>query len=292
LQHALSCWHNRKFGTLREDFIKKINKLCGVSVYDIDFGKDEKIAEKMNAWIERNTHGLIKNVGMKLDSSTILCLIDTLYLCAEWFKPFDKKLTTRSMFCNADGSKSEVDMMHRLLPLFNYYETKSFQTILLDYNDGLSLSIVKPKGKTDLYKLMTEKFDVWTQAPSKWADVDFYMPRFKIKGDLDLKQAFKHLELSEMFGDTDVFSNMSDFPSVISEIQQKCEMEVDEKGTKAASSIETNRKLGTPPKVKTYGMRLDRPFGFAIYDFWKKGEPLFVGVVNSLPDLAGKESRK
>lgn len=293
LKHALSCWHNTNFGHLKSEYIEEIKKLNGVSVFETDFETDKSVVQKMDKWTKENTNGMIGYSGLNVPTNTVTLFIDTLYMYAEWFRKFDKKLTKRETFYNTDGSKSEVDMMHRLLYLFDYSETDDFQTISLRYDNSFTkMKIVKPKKTTSLHELMTEKFDTWTQSEENWADVDFYMPRFKIESDFDLINTFKKLGLSEVFNDTNVLCNMADTQNMIDSIRQHCVIDVDEKGTKAASSIETCRKFGLPPKMKKYVMKLDKPFAFAIMG--KNGVPLFVGVIDNLPNSDGiisKESK-
>lgn len=284
LSHALSCWHNNKYGTLKDEFIKGLSNFKDVSVFEMDFEQDIEIAEKMNNWVKKNTHGFIRKIGMDINPNAIMSLMDTLCLYAKWLRTFDKNNTKRSVFYNANGSKSKVDMMHRVLYFYHYSETNKYQTITLRYEKCFEeMKIVKPKGNTSLFKLMTEEFDLWTKSNEELAHIDFYMPRFKIESKLDLTSIFERMGLSEMLHSTDVFSEMAYTPIILDKIQEHCVMKVDEKGTKAASSIESCMKFGTPPQVKSYKMKLDKPFGFAIMGMDRV--PLFTGVVNTLPDL-------
>lgn len=284
VKHALSCWHDQNAGTLNDEYVKGLNRLCEASAYNVDFSKDNTI-KQMNTWISKNTHGLIRKVGCEVNPYTALILIDALYMYAEWFKKFDKQLTTRDVFHNADGSESEVDMMYSYLPLYHYCETRTFKTIhLAYYNCVEDMKIVIPKGNTSLHDLMTNKFDTWTHAKTNMANVDFYMPRFKFKSNFELTTLIKRMGLAEMFTDPDIFSNMASMPTIVSGIHQQCTIDVDEKGTRATSLVNGCKKFGRAPRVKTYAMKLDKPFGFAIMDF--EGEVLFTGVVNTLPSLA------
>lgn len=294
LRHALSCWYNSKYGALKNEYVKELIGIDNVSIFETDFEKDEKLVDKMNTWGKKNSHGLIKNLGKNVDANDIMLLIDTLCLYAEWYRKFDEELTKRDTFYNANGGKSHVNMMHRLLDCFRYCETGEYQTITLRYEGCYEvMKIVKPKGNTSLYELMTKKLDTWTQSNDNLANVDFYMPRFNIESDCDIINLFENMGLTEMLQDTSIFDNMADTPIKLNKLQGRCIIDVNEKGTRIASLIESSMKLGKGLEVKTYEMKLDRPFGFAIMGIGKNMErsevPLFAGVVNILPDSTSNE---
>lgn len=296
LSHAISLWFNNEIGMLKESYVKKANEKYGADAYMEDFGQGAGIIGKMNKWVTAKTHGNIKGINADVSPSTIMLIIDALYMKAKWRHTFETELTERKPFYNADGSKSMVDMMFQCFNDPYYHETNEYQAMLLPCCGGdHGMVIVKPMAGVKLDNSMITCMKDWERLwewRSANTDVDLYMPRVKVENSLRLTDILKEMGLKNLFHQDNLFTNITDAPASVSEICQQCAIEINEDGTKAAA-VTLAIKLGClPPDTpkKHYKMKLDRPFGFAIMDFI--GTPLFIGVVKTLPDQGKTKRRK
>lgn len=295
LSHALSLWNNKE-QILKDAYIKEVKDRYSADVYSADFSNRADMTNKINKWVERQTYGMIKTIDTRVSPATTMLLIDALYMKAEWVKPFDGELTKRKPFFNADGSKSMVDMMFQCLSNPCYLDTDEYQAIQLPYCGGrYGMAIVKPKPGVRLDTVMTQNIEKWTdirKCVSVNTDVDFYMPCVKMESDLQLTDTLKAMGLKDLFKRYDLFPHISDATVVLSDIFQRCTIDINEEGTEAAAITHCVYLgcLHSNEIRKHYIMKLDSPFGFAIVDAF--GKPLFMGVIKTLPDKGKEKKRK
>jgi serpin B len=112
-------------------------------------------------------------------------------------------------------------------------------------------------------------------------DVDLYLPRFKMEGSFELKEALEQLGMKQPF-----YAPPADFSGIdgsldlyISKIIHKSCIAVDEAGTEAAAATAVIMEASASPfPPEPVVVRLDRPFLFAIRDI-PTNTLLFVGRV-------------
>ena len=227
----------------------------------------EETRQKINKWISESTSGMIPEFFKeKLDSATVMVLINALYFQGSWLLPFKEYAISKQPFKNIDGSKKDVDLMF-MNNQIEYFEDKTFQYVKLGYK-GLDVKMVLalPKRESDAGKLPNT--DVITN-PAKYQfkreSVDLYLPKFKIESSFKLKDLMTKFGLAELFGDKAIGPKMIiDDEAAVSEIIQQAIIEVDENGTKAAAVtaiiIESAMMPSKPKKPKMF--RCDRPFSY------------------------------
>ena len=72
---------------------------------------DKNAVKTINTWIEDHTYGKIKD--MLTYSNFLFALVNALYMNADWQRPFAKEATQNNTFHQADGTQSQIPIMHQ-----------------------------------------------------------------------------------------------------------------------------------------------------------------------------------
>lgn len=112
-------------------------------------------------------------------------------------------------------------------------------------------------------------------------EINLKMPRFSCESELKANNILAALGFDKIVGEDGDYSGITDeAASLFTEIIQKNKIEVDEKGTRAASTTVVMEMSGGQVLEKT-DITIDRPFAFAIRET-SSGAILFMGKVNKL----------
>ena len=270
---------------IKQDYQKLVQQKFRAEAESVDFVNEaDKTAKKINSWCDKNTGGMIKEiVNPKMFSMSLeAILVNSVYFESPWQKEWK---TCEHEFTNLDGSKTQKEMLHDVVDA--YYENEQCTAFAKDYYNGFQFIGILPKQEgefnvsdLDLKSLMesrTTKYDVKAIAPK----LDYETTANNIVDVLKaqgVQRIFdeRSAEFGNMVEDADLF---------ISDIIQKCKIELDEKGTKAAAvtailvdkceSVEETRAK----EVKE--VYLDRPFAYLIYDS-VNDQIMFVGKVTEM----------
>ena len=101
-----------------------------------------------------------------------------------------------------------------------------------------------------------------------------YLPRFSVRGSLDLGPQLRAVGMPRAFSDIAEFPRLAGIPAKLSFVQHGMVLQVDETGTKAAAVTVVGAVLTSLPP----SYRVDRPFIFLIRERFA-GAILFAGVV-------------
>lgn len=94
-------------------------------------------------------------------------------------------------------------------------------------------------------------------------DLEVYLPRFSIRSDYKLNKVLQHMGLNDVFDPFHAnFSKISRHPIYVSQFKQKSIIEVDEKGSLAATAAQATLSFTSLPAE----FRIDRPFAFLIIE--------------------------
>lgn len=281
LKIANSLWVNDDY-SLNTDFQGVAQDFYGATAGNLNFRNPTDSANVINSWCDDNTNGLIREIVkpdmIKDDLALILC--NSLYFESGWYDKWDVR---DGKFTNSDGTVTELnDMLYSTEKL--YYETdnavafgkryiagQTFIGILL--NEGVAFEDI------DLDALLNSETAIY--------DVHASMPKLNYEYTTE-----GLVEVLKSFGVVDIFSeeclglsallNESDQLSV-SEVLQKCKIELDENGTKAAAVtgmfVADNAAPAQPNPSKE--VHLNRPFYYMIIDE-QSAQVLFIGAVNTV----------
>ncbi len=263
---------NRKV-TFKAEFLRRAYAGLGASAYQVDFAADPNgVREAINAHVAKQTNDLIKKLLKEgvIDRDTMLVALNTLWLRFAW---------------ENEPLELEGDLA---------FKTKDSQVkvpgIVLEYSGRYATG---SGWKSATVPLIGEHMGVTFVLPDQWpqeltagtiseacgaatAEVMVTAPKFKVVGDLVLKETLPAMGLRDAF--TSSHTNFTDKDIRVTDIVQQCIVSLDEIGIEAAAATAEIGGMGggdfEPPKE----LMLDRPFWFIVHDL-ESNAPLFVGSV-------------
>lgn len=287
LSVANALWGQKGYRFL-EEFIELNRKYYGAGLNEVDFVKAAEAArQRINAWVEKQTRGKIKDLIQRsvLGPLTRLVLTNAIYFKGFWASQFDKDRTKDEPFMVTQDKKVEAALMNQK-GRFKYYEQGAFQMLQLPYKgDALSMVVILPRKIDGLAKvtksLTAENLKKWLVRMRK-REVIMYLPKFKMTSQFELAGCLGAMGMPDAFSlpPADFSGMTADKELFISNVIHKAFVAVDEEGTEAAAA--TGVVMGLTAVVEPLVFRADRPFVFMIRDN-RSGSILFLGrVVNPL----------
>ena len=260
-----------------ESYLETLARHYGTGVYPVDFKDEGATKPAIDAWVNRNTGGRIKEAPAKYDRDNTFSLLNSLYFASAWMVPFDPNDTSDLPFTTAAGEDIEVPAMHNELRM-KYAEGAGWQGVDLPYADGFVMRLVLPdKGATPAFgaEKLTEVADIFDAAPLE--TVQIQLPRWDHKSSFDLRKVFESLGLKETLNTTEDFNNIQP-GMMITQAAQAANITVAEKGTIAAAVTQINGMATSAPPQPERSIAFDRPFHYQIVHV-ETGLPLFMGTV-------------
>ncbi|KAM9228560.1 Heterochromatin-associated protein MENT [Leptosomus discolor] len=237
----------------------------------------EQSRKEINAWVEKQTEGKIKNLLTSQDvvNSTKLILVNAIYFKAEWEVTFQAENTNLQPFRLSKNKTKPVKMMYmrHTFPVL-IMEAMNFKMIELPYvKHELSMFILLPNdikdsttGLEQLERELTyEKLSEWTDSKKMTETlVDLYLPKFKMEERYNLSDNLNSMGMHSAFSSNADFSGITEKGDVlISKVIHKSFVAVDEKGTEAAAATAT-ASLTSLPVSHALKFKVDHPFHFFI----------------------------
>ncbi|GAA2364816.1 serine proteinase inhibitor [Catellatospora methionotrophica] len=259
--------------TIGADFLRTLAEQYAAGVRPVDFGGDA--TKQINAWVDRQTAGRIKEVFDTLPASTMLVLANTIYFKADWRAYFLD--VADAAFTPADGTVIQTPTMRASLRT-RYAETGGVTAVELPYAEGpyaMWLILPPPGGKPE----DTLAGQVLARLRGSFTEqqVEVAFPKWDFASDIDLGTVLPALGVKEAFGGGADFSGIS--PGLfIAKAVHKANITVDEYGTEAAAVTGIAMAMSGPP-TPTARFVADRPFAFAIVGGPDR-IPLFIGRVS------------
>jgi serine protease inhibitor len=263
------------------NFVTALQTYYGAVLRNLDFSNPQAPAT-INAWINQQTYGLIPSIVKTIDPSTVMYLINALYLKAPWSSPFSATETRPDTFTTDAGKAIIVSMMSQE-GTFSYAKTDTLEVIRLPYGaQKMSMYIVLP-AKTSSLKALLSGLNAarWNALLQnlKPQHGSIQLPKFTVTYEADLKPVLTALGMGQAFDPLRAtFAGIVQHPHVfVSEAKQKAIIKVDENGTVAAAVT----SIGVSPTVameNLFTMVVNRPFFCAIRDD-VTGTLLFMGSI-------------
>lgn len=305
-----SVWVDRRVTDLiRPDYRKTIETYYGGAFRVEDFSRKAAVAKKVNALVDRNTKGMIKDVITPddLTERTRMILLNTLFFEAKWMYPFEVGATRPTPFYMFGGGTKRVQMMYQK-SYFDYYACgeDNVHAVVLPYeNDRFELVALMPiepgldAGQAAMKSILAkigDKLDSWLSDPSPF-ETRLWLPKVDLTDSIRLQDPLKNLGMPSAFSPvTADFSGMFDYSKqpggeerfYIEKVIHKTALKMDEYSTKAAAAtavIGAFGGLSSLPQPENV-FRADRPFLVLIRDNGT-GLILFMGRIND-PGNPGK----
>ncbi len=273
-----------RLGSLQADFEAIAKQDYEAEVFLDPF--DTNTLKNINAWVSDHTHGLIQEMMKNLSADTVMVLINALAFEAQWLKVYEESAIQTQPFFNADGSKSNVQMMYSEETF--YVEAQGLHGFLKPYqNDRYGLALFLPQDGVSLNEVLSkvdgEKL-LKALAQPQVRTVEAGLPQFSLEDSKALNEALQKAGLLDAFGEQADFSKlaMNSQDVFVSEVFQKTKIIVDAKGTKAAAATEIELKetaaIEEDPLIQIV---CDHPFLYILLDLQTK-TPILMGTVDHL----------
>ncbi len=267
--------------TLLPGYLDVLATEYGAGVRLLDFaGAAEASRTQINAWVETNTEGLIKELlapGL-ITADTRLALVNTLYFNAAWKKPFPHDKTSLRAFTLLDGSTKQVPMMAGEDLVGGHAVVDGVDVVELPYSgDEVSMVLLAPPaGKLADFEagLSAAKLQALAVAPTQ-GSLALRLPRFEVRTQARLDEVLKALGLGVAFSAEADFSGMTGTRELaITAVVHEAVVKTDEDGTEAAAATAVVvGRVSIPEYVE-----VNRPFLYVIRDRGT-GAVLFLGRV-------------
>lgn len=266
-------------------FLQAMLDWYGPEVYGTSF--DGAALREINAWVEKNTHGMIGGIVDHFSDGAMLCLVNALALEAEWETVYRKdKVRDGRIFTAEDGREQSVTLMWSSEGL--YLKDGNAQGLMKPYRGGhWAFAALLPDEGVELgdylASLTGERLrEILVNAEETL--VYAAIPKFLCAYSVELRDSLSEMGMPDAFeaGKADL-SGMGTSPLgplFISQVLHKTYISVDEKGTRAgaASAVESASGGSAPGAPEVY---LDRPFLYMLVDR-ETDLPAFIGAVTSM----------
>jgi serine protease inhibitor len=278
LDIANSLWARQGL-TFKSEFHQSSQNFYSTEVFNLDFAKSDNLSA-INAWIDRQTNGKIKEIVSLGDfnANTILILLNAIYFRGVWKQQFNKADTKESPFILSEH-KSKLHPMMSQSGTYDYFQNQNFQAIALPYSESDIHTIVFLPDDRDsltdfLHRLNFERFQEWRSQFLRMQG-DLVLPRFTIEYEESLMDVFKTLGLKIALSVSANYQNIANESIAISDIKHKALIEVNEEGTEASAATGVMMQRSLRQK---FSMVVNRPFFCVIQDD-RTGVILFMGAV-------------
>lgn len=221
--------------------------------------------QTINDWVRRSTENLIQE--MVLPQNAQMLLANTVYFEAEWLDQFNPQMTARLPFQVNNDIIVDVDYLRFSEDLLFAEDTyylkckvivKPYKTSKTDDNSRVNMYIILPDENNNIDNVIDIisdlNFNQMLQG-GKRTKVTYQIPKVSLKSKFKFKPfltKYYHKDLSfEVQGLT-----LDNTVLNIDDISQETMLDVDEKGTRAASLSAATIDLSFPQKT----FKVDRPY--------------------------------
>ena len=252
------------------------------SSYRLPMGTEEADAA-IASWLNQLTGGLLSEEtgNIQTKEENLLRLYNTIYYKAGWRMAFESSQTETDTFTAADGSRQQVDFMHRTDEgTYRRGEGYTAAPKALDY--GRMVFVLPDEGATPESLLARQGFLSELVECDDGARLVWSVPKFDVKSSVELEGVLRTLGVADAFdGNKADFTPLTDGDAMVSSVMQAARVKVDEEGVEAAAyteiTVNDSASMELPPEVE---MNLNRPFLFVIFS--GDNVPLFVGTVQTI----------
>jgi serine protease inhibitor len=259
--------------SLLPEFARTCRKGYRAEARTLDFSQPSAVGE-INAWASDRTKGMVPSVvDAQVLQQALVLLVNTLYFRGQWQTVFQEHQTWDGPFHTASGETKTVRMMHRD-GVMDFIPSDTFKAVRLPYRQGeFRMVVVLPsEGTTPTAWLNTLTAEKWAELMAHdWTNMaQLGLPRFRANTDERLNEALLSLGMkSALTGAGADFSRMTDPKAAppglfITDVLQRCALEVDERGTKAAATTVVSGGMGKGPGGGSPKMIVDRPFALVV----------------------------
>jgi len=273
-----SIWCRKDFN-VEKNFTDLIGNYYNASIYNEDFNSPDT-AGKINNWVSEATEGKITRiVNTETLKGIVMYLVNAIYFKGQWKNKFKVENTKEDDFFLIDKNIKKVQMMTDN-EKYKYCKGDNFQLIRMPYGrDKTAMYVFLPDediGINDFVNSLSRELLNKYISESLSTEAVLKFPKFNIEyGAKSLVEPLKNLGMVNAFdGSKADFSSIAPL-MVISQIEHKAIIEVNEEGTVAAAA--SSFAMGATA-VRPVEFIVNRPFVLLIMDD-RTGNILFIGKI-------------
>lgn len=290
LKLANSVWLRDQKDSLRveESFLQSVSDYYNADIYKRAF--DSTTVKQINSWVDQNTDGMIPKVLDKIDSASMMYLINAITFDAQWAEPYDEYAIRDGSFTTQTGKQQTVSMMYGEEAL--YVEDNRAAGFMKPYKGGnFNFAVLVPNKGIDVYDYLdslTAAGLSQTLSEAEKCTVRTQMPKFSYDFELSMNDVLKDMGMPTAFdpGTAD-FSKLgsSDMGNLyIGNVLHKTFIRVDVLGTQAGAVTVVEIPAEGAMEPENYKeVIVDRPFVYMILDS-ETNLPIFIGCVTEITE--------
>lgn len=244
---------------------------------------DDKTVNRINKWCSKQTDGNIKeivNLNM-FGAETVYAALSALYFKSNWKDEFKKSDTRPDKFYGVQEYTTKF--MHQN-EHYMYSENELFRMLEIDYkNQAYCMDFILPNG-TNTINDVVDKLDdeMFEEALSgqRSHEANVAIPLMKLEYNIELNDALINMGMHKAFSGGD-FTRLCPIlkTGLISLVEQRTFLEINEKGTKAAAITLGMTGVGAPGPQETIDFKVNKPFIIVLRER-QSNIILFTGVIN------------
>ncbi|XP_048046177.1 LOW QUALITY PROTEIN: protein Z-dependent protease inhibitor [Megalobrama amblycephala] len=251
---------------VESNFSDQIKTFFGADVNNVDFSKAELSKSIVNEYVSRKTGNKVNEMVTSIEPLTKMMLLNTIFYQGEWDHPFDPNSTQMSRFYIDKYNIVQVPMMFKEDKFSTAEDSELRARVLrLPYRGGAALLIVLPDATADYTviddEINAKRFFGWIKNMRR-TRLEVHLPKFKMEQSYNMHEILPHLGIDSVFLDSANLTGLSKEGHLkISQVLHKAVIEVDEKGTTAASATSVGITAYSLPAT----FIVNRPFFFFLY---------------------------
>ena len=251
-------------------------------VFETNFDADAKDA--MALWINDRTNDFLNLEADDLSATrdTVMSLLNTLYVRANWLTPFERNDHYETVFqSDLHGGLPNVTMMQKTLNQSHMVEEDTYALITDHAYGDLRVHYVLPSPSENVSSLLNAStfssilanLEPTLNGPS----IQLHVPKFSITSTIDVQTMIED-DVPSLFD-----ANLADLSNAspglyVQAIEQHARFDVFEQGFEAAAVTEADMGVTSAPMMPTQAFVLDRSFLFLMTN--ANGLIHFVGIVH------------
>jgi serine protease inhibitor len=267
---------------LEPTFVERAGRSFEATLETADLGAQQG-ADRIDKWVTDETEGLITKFAEQLglpDPQAVLVLLNAVYFKGVWTTQFDPDRTRDDgVFTRGDGAEVTVPLMFADDLPAGYRSDDRGTVGRLPYGEDerYAMEVLLPAAGSSLDQAVAGlDAAAWAALTGDLPQpsIPVWLPRFENEWESSLDEALEGMGMGPAYSDD--YAPLSPARPLLSTIQQKTFIRVDEEGTEAAAVTGGSMIVSAP--VDPQELRVDRPFVFAITDA-ETGTILFLGAI-------------
>lgn len=264
---------------IKQTYLDVVGSNYGPVLNEVDFVADtEEVRQEINGWVSEQTNERIPELipPEVLKPSTVLALVNALYLNASWLEPFESSLTTDSTFTRLDGNQVDVPLMQGTGDSSS--QGDGWVGATKNYTGRMSIQFILPdEGQFD--RVANDLAGVFAAYPEKQSSgTTLHVPRFETRTSAEVSPLLKGLGLTLPYIGGNLLGVADDPTLAVDSVIHQTWVSIDEQGTEAAAATVVLVTATSAPAAEPVPVILDRPFLYRIIDH-ETGATLFIGQV-------------